>query len=262
MRGVIPLSWNLDHAGPMARSVLDVALLLEAIAGYDAEDPYSIDMEVDDYTAHIQEGVRGWRVALAEDEFYSRTDAEVQAAVQGAADVFVELGAHVEAAPFPGARQAARANSLMTPSDGAAYHQERMENHPEDYGEDVLRRLRTGAAYTSSQYIQARRTQTLLRRQFETFFQNYDILLTPATAVAAPPIEGPDAVEQARLLTRYTAAFNLTGLPAISVPCGFTKAGLPIGLQMVARPWGESRLLRAAHAYESATEWHRRSPVI
>lgn len=262
LRGVIPLSWNLDHVGPMGRSVADVALLLQTIAGYDALDPYCVDMPVDDYQQNLREGVKGWRIALASDAYFREiTDSEVWHAVQTASQVFESLGAQVAPVEFPEARQAARANGLMTPADAAAFHQERLESHPEMFGADVRQRLQTGAAFSVTEYILARRTQTLLRYQFTLFFEDYDILLTPTTPIAAPPIEGPDAVEQARLLTRFTAPFNLTGLPALSLPCGFTSEGLPVGLQIVGRPWAEAKILRAAYAYEQATEWHLRKPA-
>jgi len=254
------LSWNLDHVGPMARCVRDAALILGIIAGYDPADPYSANIPLGDYLASLADGVRGWRIALPSDEFFARTDGEVWAAVHDAARVFVGLGAQVNEVEFPGAREAARANGLMTPSDAAAFHRENLSSRPEDFGADVLKRLKTGAAYTSTEYSLARRTQTLMRRQFEKFFENYDILLAPTTPVAAPPIEGPDAVEQARLLTRFTAPFNLTGLPALSLPCGFTQMGLPVGLQIIARPWAEDAVLRAAYAFEQATDWHLRRP--
>jgi aspartyl-tRNA(Asn)/glutamyl-tRNA(Gln) amidotransferase subunit A len=262
LRGVIPLSWNLDHAGPMARRVRDAGLLLQAIAGYDAYDPYSANVFVDDYLDALDGGVRGWRVALADDEFFNaQTDPEVHRLVHEAANVFSNLRASVEAVPFPQAREAAMANGLMTPSDAAAFHRQRLSEHPEYFGDDVRQRLQTGAAYTSTDYILARRTQTLLRHQFTQFFEKYDLLLTPTTVVPAPSIEGPDAVEQARMLTRFTAPFNLTGLPALSLPCGFTRQGLPVGLQIVAPPWTEARILRAAYAFEQATEWHLRRPT-
>jgi len=260
LRGVIPLSWNLDHAGPMARCVRDAALLLQHIAGYDSDDPYSIDVPPDQYLNSLEAGVHDWRVALASDEFFNRADPEVVQAVRQAAQVFKGLGANLSQIEFPGAREAAKANSLMTPSDAAAFHRERLENAPEDFGADVRQRLQTGATYTSSEYILARRTQTLMRRKFAAFFNDFDILLTPATAITAPMIEGPDAVEQARRLTRFTAPFNLSGLPAISIPCGFSSQGMPIGLQVIAAPWAEAKLLRAAYAYEQATEWHTRRP--
>ncbi len=262
LRGVIPLSWNLDHAGPLGRCVTDVALLLQTIAGYDADDPYCANVAVDDYLKPLKAGVKGWRVALASDEYFREiTDPEVWQAVEVAAGVFESLGAQVVPVEFPQARHAARANGLMTPADAAAFHQERLESHPELFGADVRQRLETGAAFTSTEYVLARRTQSLLRHQFSRFFEDFDILLTPTTPVAAPPIEGPDAVEQARLLTRFTAPFNLTGLPALSLPCGFTRPGLPVGLQIVARPWAEATVLRAAFAYEQATEWHLRQPA-
>jgi aspartyl-tRNA(Asn)/glutamyl-tRNA(Gln) amidotransferase subunit A len=148
----------------------------------------------------------------------------------------------------------------MTVCDAAAFHHQRLGEQPERYGADVLQRLQTGASTPITDYVTARRTQAELRHQFEVFFEEYDILLTPTTPVAAPPIEGPDAVAQAARLTRFTAPFNLTGLPAISLPCGFTSEGLPVGLQIVARPWAERLVLQAAYAYEGATPWHESRP--
>ncbi|HJW89790.1 MAG TPA: amidase [Anaerolineales bacterium] len=261
-RGLVPLSWNLDHPGPMARRVRDVAILLQTIAAYDPEDPYSQNVPVPDYLVDLKAGVRGWRIALASDAHFTRADPEVLAAVRTAADTLAGLGARVEAVEVEGGWEAASANGLMATSDAAAFHLERLEAHPEDFGADVRQRLQTGAAYTSSEYVQARRTQSLARRQFQRFFERYDLLLTPATPVTAPPIEGPDAVEAARTLTRFSATFNLTGLPALALPCGFSSGGLPIGLQIVAPPWAEAALLRAAFAYEQATAWQLRQPEL
>ena len=262
LRGVIPLSWNLDHVGPMARSARDAAILLRAIAGYDAEDPYSVNHPGEEYLMTLKKGVSDWRVALASDAFFTEADTEVLAAVQDAARVFIQLGAHVEEVPFPGAREAAQANGLMVTSDAAAFHRERLQNRPQDFSPDVLQRLQTGAAYTSTEYILARHAQTLLRHQFERFFAEYDILLTPTTPIAAPLRTGEDAVERARQLTRFTAPFNLTGLPALSLPCGFTREGLPIGLQIVSRPWAETQVFQAAYAYEGAARWNVRVPSL
>ena len=261
--GVVPLSWNLDHAGPMGRRVLDTALLLNAIAGYDPDDPYSVNVPVDDYVSEINRGIKGWRVALATGDFFrENVHPEVIAAMDAAVDVFEELGAVVKAVAFPDARRAGKANGLITPSDAAAFHRERMQTNAADIGEDVLKRLRIGAAFTSTEYILARHTQSVLRRQYDQFFEDYDILLTPATPVPAPSIAEPDAIKQAAWLTRFTAPFNLTGLPAISLPCGFTEGGLPIGIQIVARRWGEATLLQAAQAYEGATLWHTYEPLL
>jgi len=260
VRGVMPLSWNLDHAGPMARRVLDVAILLQMIAGYDVDDPYCADVPADDYLAHLREGVRGWRVGLASDEFFRQCEPDVLAAFQAAARVFEDLGANVEEIELRGARKAALANGLVTPTDASVLHRERLQSQPEGFGADVRLRLQNGAATALTDYILARQAQVILRRQLEWMFEDYDILLTPTTPVTAPRIEGQDAIEQARRLTRFTAPFNLTGLPALSIPCGFDETGLPIGLQIIGPPWAEARVLRAGNAYEQATDWHTRVP--
>jgi aspartyl-tRNA(Asn)/glutamyl-tRNA(Gln) amidotransferase subunit A len=148
----------------------------------------------------------------------------------------------------------------MVTSDAAAFHRQRLEDNPGGFGSDVLQRLQMGAARTSSEYALLRREQSRLRRLYERFFEDFDLLITLSTPVVAPPIEGPDAIEQARLLTRFTAPFNLTGLPALSLPCGFSADGLPIGMQIVGRSWAEAAVLRAAQAYEQASEWHLRRP--
>lgn len=262
LRGVIPLSWNLDHVGPMGRRVEDVAILLQVIAGYDAQDPYSCDRTQEDFLKSLKAGVKGWRLAIAEDNYFNQVDAEVFEAVRLAARVFKDLGAQVEPVSFPGAHQAALANGMMTVSDAAVFHQARLENHAQDFGEDVRQRLRVGATLPLAEYIQARRTQAEMHRQFNMFFENFDILLTPTTAIPAARIAEAEALTQAKILTRYTAPFNLTGLPAISLPCGFTAEGLPIGLQLVTASWGEARLLRAAYAFESATHFHERFPPV
>lgn len=263
LKGVIPLSWNLDHAGPMGRQVRDVAIILQAIAGFDPGDPASVNRPVDQYLPQLEMGVHGWKIALASDDYWhTLTDPTITQATCQAAKVFQQLGARVEPVPFPGAQTAAQANGLITTCDAATFHRERLQNSPHGFGEDVLRRLQMGAAVTSTEYSQARRQQAVLRRIFEQFFEQYDLLLTPTTPIPAPLIVGPDAVEQARLLTRFTAPFNLTGLPAISLPCDFTKEGLPIGLQIITKPWNEARLLQAAYAYEQATAWHTHSPTL
>ena len=252
-RGVMPLSWNLDHVGPLTRTVRDAARMLQVLAGYDPEHPYSEDQPVDDYTVHIEEGVRDWRIALAAGGYIEDADAEVLEAVEAAAKVFKRLGATVEKVDMTFLREAAVANSLMTPADGAAFHRERLAEHPEWFGADIRQRLEMGRAYTSTEYSLARKTQSETKHRMRAFFRDYDALLLPSTPITAPLIEGNDAVEQARRLTRFTAPFNQTGTPAISVPCGFSKAGLPMGLQIVSGAWREAAVLRAARAHERET---------
>lgn len=262
LRGILPLSWNLDHAGPLTRSVNDAALLLQVLAGYDAKDPASIDAPVDDYLKDIETGVKGWRIALVTGDFVEISEPEILAAVREGARVFEGLGAKVEEVEMQWLHEAAFINGLLTQSDGAAFHHERLAQQPELFGADVRQRLEDGRARSSSEYALARRKQIEARRRGEQFFRQYDALLLPSTPIPALLIADiQNSASQAPALTRFTAPFNLTGLPALSVPCGFTGQGLPIGLQIVCGHWQEAKLLCAGHAFERATEWHKQKPV-
>jgi aspartyl-tRNA(Asn)/glutamyl-tRNA(Gln) amidotransferase subunit A len=151
----------------------------------------------------------------------------------------------------------------MVQADGAAYHRERLEKQSELFGLDVRQRLKTGRDLPSSAYVLARRTQAEVRRRIELFFHQYDVLLLPSTPIPALPIDDiENSASQAPALTRFTAPFNLSGSPALSIPCGFTESGLPIGLQIVCGPWQEAKALRAGHAFEEATEWHKHKPPL
>ena len=262
LRGVFPLSWNLDHVGPLTRRVKDAALMLQIMAVYDPLDPACVKMLTGDYLGHILDHVKGRKIALGVGEFIETSDPEVLQAVREAARVLESLGCKVQEENVSWLREAALANKLMTQSDGAAVHRDRLKEHPELFGDDIRRRLEDGINTPLTEYILARRTQAEIRKRLELFFETYDFLITPTTPIAAPTIEGHDAVEQAARLTRFTAPFNLAGLPALSVPCGFTREGLPIGLQIISRAWGESKVLNIGHAFEQATEWHKRMPTI
>ena len=262
LRGILPLSWNLDHAGPITRNVEDAALMLQVIGGYDELDPASMKTLPGDYYSHLRDGIRERKFAIATGSFIEESDPEVLQAVRVAAQVLEGQGASISEVNVDFLRQAAVANALMTQADGAAFHRERLKEHPDWFGADVRLRLETGASFTSSEYILARRTQAEVRRQLELLFDEYDVLLLPTTPITAPVLEGENAIERARQLTRFTAPFNLTGLPAITVPCGFSSEGLPIGLQLVSRPWNESGVLRAGYAFQQSTEWHKQRPEI
>ena len=260
LRGVFPLSWNLDHVGPLTRCVRDAALMLQVISIYDPIDPASIKMLTGDYLGHLVDDMEGRRIAIGVGEFVESADPEVLNAIQAAVKVFESMGCRIQRVNVDWMREAALANKLMTQSDGAAVHRDRLREHPEMFGEDIRRRLEDGAKTTSTEYILARRMQAEVRKRCELFFESYDLLITPTTPIAAPTIEGNDAVEQAGRLTRFTAPFNLAGLPALSMPCGFTKEGLPVGMQIVARAWADAKPLNAGYAFEQATEWHKQRP--
>ena len=262
LRGVFPLSWNLDHVGPLAKTVEDAALLLQVISVYDPIDPASIKMLLGDYLGHLMDSMRGRKIALGVGEYIENADPEVLDAVRAAAKVFASFGCPIQEVDVSWMREAALANKTMTQADGAAVHRERLREHPDWFGEDIRRRLEDGAKTTSTEYSLARRTQAEVRKKCEQFFELYDLLLTPTTPIPAPAIAGNDAVEQAGRLTRFTSPFNLTGLPALSVPCGFTTGGLPIGLQIVSRAWADAKVLNAGHAFEGVTEWHTKRPQL
>ncbi len=265
-RGALPLSPSLDHVGPMARRVRDVALLLSVLAGYDAADPYSADVPTEPYLRLLDEPLPPLRIALALDEFVQpgkAADPEVVQAVRAAARVFEQLGARVEELAIPGIGATWRLNSRMLRSDALLVHQERLRSEPQGFGADVLATLRAAERYPAVDYAQARAEQVSWRRYFESFFAEWDLLLTPATPTPAYPIATAEAPPDARpSLISYTAPFNFVGLPALSVPCGFSADGLPIGLQLVGARWAEARLLQAGHAYEQATPWHTHRPPL
>lgn len=266
LRGAIPLAWSLDHAGPMTRTVRDAAMLLQIIAGFDAADPVSVDIPVDDYLASIEEGVRGLRIGVVTGSFFTRLAAEdrpvpdVAAAVRAAAELLAREGAVVVEVELPRANELHGTQLVVIGTEAGAYHRERIAAHRADYGDDVARRIDLGLTRTGPEYALACRTRDELRRAYATALATWDAVILPTTPTTAPLREGNDAVAAAARLTPFTSPFNLTGLPAISIPCGFDANGLPIGLQIVARPWAEARLLRVARTYERATSWNERRP--
>lgn len=246
-RGVLPLSWNLDHVGPIAKTVEDAALLYEVIAGYDPRDPNSTAAQ--ETISRRGNSLPTSRIALAVGAYIEEAQPGILSAVRQAAEVFRALGHEVVEVEIPRLREAAQANGTMVIADAAAFHRERLAEHPDWFGADVRERLERGRAVTSTEYILARRVQTEMKRYFDLFFEQYDLLLLPTTAVVAAPIEGLDSAAYAPKLTRFTAPFNLTGLPALTVPCGKVD-GLPVGLQIVGKAWNESGVLQAGMAYE------------
>ena len=262
LRGILPLSWNLDHAGPLTRNVEDAALMLQVICGYDQLDPASLKTLPGDYISHLGDGISGRKIALAVGSFIDESDAEVLEAVYKSTRILEKQGAIITEVNMDFLREAALANGIMTQADGAAFHRERLKEHPDWFGADVRLRLETGAAFTSSEYSLARRTQVEITRRFELLFDEYDALILPTTPIPAPVLEGENAIERARQLTRFTAPFNLSGLPALSIPCGFTTEGLPIGLQIVSRAWNEAGVLRTGYTFQQATDWHKMKPQI
>lgn len=263
LHGVIPLSWNLDHVGPMARRVRDVALMLGFMVGYDPADPFSVDYPVGDYLDDLEAGIEGWRIAIADDEFFTPADSELSVMLTESAKIFTSLGAQVYWVDASWLRASGDYSRIMLGADAAAFHRERYETRPDDFSGEIRKRLERDSAYTSRDYAEARYAQNLAIYQIGTFFENYDLLVTPTTpAPALRHDQLPEWRKSGGDYTRFSAPFNMTGVPAVSIPGGFSEAGLPLGLQIVAPHWGEAQLLRAAYAYEQAAGWYQRTPEL
>ena len=266
--GVVGLSWTLDHLGPMTRTVEDAGLMLNGLAGHDPKDPASADLPVPDFTAGLRDGVSGLRVGVLRDYFFRSLDPDVQLAVEEAVRVLERQGAQIRDVTFPLASQIAVINSPIIQSEAATYHLPKLRNNWEQLSTKLRARLLPGLAVTADIYLNAQRARALVVQQCLELMQDVDVLLAPTEPVGAPRIDDEFVTIQGRTegvvntLTRLTRPFNLTGFPAISVPCGFTAEGLPVGLQLASRPWEEATLLRAAFAYEQATEWHTKRPAL
>lgn len=254
LRGAVPLSWTLDHAGPIARTVRDAALLYGAIAGYDARDPSSRDAPFEDSLAEIESGVAGLRIGVWEHAM-AQADPAIADLVRAAIESLEHAGARVSEATLPRADELLATQLTIIGTDAYAFHRERFDQEPERYGEDVRTRIARGRATTGTDYAAARRVRSEIRAAFDAVLGSYDAIALPSTVVAAPLREGADAVATAARLTALTSPFNLTALPAISIPCG-SIGGLPVGLQLVGARWHEGRLLRVARAYETVRGAH------
>jgi aspartyl-tRNA(Asn)/glutamyl-tRNA(Gln) amidotransferase subunit A len=266
--GALPLSWSLDHIGPMARSARDCALMLGMIAGYDPRDPTTSVLPVPDYTAALSGHIKGVRVGLLRAFFLDSAAPEVRQAVEVGVKVMETMGAIVSEVALELAPMAAGASSAVLAAEAYAYHEPWLRRRRREYGDDVGQRLLVGAFVSAGDYLKGQRVRTLMREEVDRVLGALDVLACAATPIAAPAVGDTEvAVGHERMpvrssLIRYTRPFNLTGHPAASVPCGFTSDGLPIGLHLIGRPFDEATVLRVADAYQRATDWHARRPLV
>lgn len=258
--GIVPLSWSMDQAGPMARTVADCALMLKAMAGVDPLDPATSSLPVPDFTADLQKGIKGLVLGIPQEHFYEGLDAQVDGAMRAALRQLEELGAKLEPVHLPRARDLAPVGWLLTMAEAYSQHAARLRSRSVEYGERARRRIASGAFYTAAEYQQAAQIRQLWIRELGQVMQRVDALVTPTVPFPAFTIEVQEAgPPDTSWNTRH---FNLSGHPALSVPCGFTDLGLPVGLQVVARAFDEGMLFRIAHAYEESTGWHKRRPPL
>ncbi len=285
--GLVAFASSLDQIGPMAKDVRDCAILLKAIAGHDPMDSTSANLPVPDYEAALTGEVKGLRIGIPQEYFIEGMDPEVEAAVRAAIRALEGAGAVAEEVRLPHTDYAvatyylvatAEASSNLARYDGVKYGLRTpggkdlidmtSQSRRAGFGPEVKRRIMLGtyalsAGYYDAYYLKALKVRTLIRRDFEEAFRRCDVILTPTSPTAAFKFgEKTEDPLQMYLADIFTIPCNLAGLPGISVPCGFTGAGLPIGLQMLGKPFDEATVLRAAHAYEQATDWHTRRPPL
>ncbi len=269
-RGVVPLAWTLDHVGPMTRTVKDAALMLQVLAGYDPEDAASTDTPVPDYAATIAGRTASLRLGIPRAYFYESLHPEIQAAMESALAVLKKLTASErDIGPLASDDKYASIGEPLgnvLRAESYAYHQEYVSKTPELYQAETLKRIKGGAEVGAPAYIQSRRQIDQIRRSASKTFEKVDLLITPTAPV--PPFAIADLLGDMNtlrtkevLMLHNTRPFNVLGLPTISVPCGFTQSGLPVGMQITGPAGSEATVLRLAYAYEQATDWHKRHPA-
>ena len=263
LRGITPLSWSLDHPGPMTRTVEDCALAMNALTGHDPARPSSPD-----YTAGLAEGVKGLRIGVVKEFFEEALDSQVESAVRSALNTLDDLGADVREASWPIHRHSMSISTTILMAESAAFHRKILASHGPELPPAVRLRLEAGFFVSGADYVEAQRARTLFLEETRRIFEDFDILAGPtlpitAHAIGAGEVQiGDVTLASTPALTQYTRPFNLNGNPAVTVPCGFSDEGLPIGLQLAGRPFEEGTTLRAAYAYEQATDWHKRRPPL
>ena len=266
---VIPLAWTMDTVSPMTRTVEDCALMFGVVAGHDPLDPTSVPAPTADYLAGLCGGVRGIRIGLIKDYSLTHVQPAVGDAIRAALDLLRRLGAEVSEVSMPSIEGNISAQLTIESCEPSTYHQKWLRTRPEDYGADVRALLEMGEMYLATHYLQAQRYRTVLRNDFLKAFDQVDVLVTPTLPFAATPcgattvvIEGGREEDMLSAIMQFTGVPSLTGLPALSLPVGFDPDGLPIGMQVIGRPFDEATLFRFGHAYQGATEWHRAKPAL
>ncbi len=260
IRGVVPLSWSLDHVGPMARTVADTAALLQAIAGYDERDINSIKMTVPDFSQNLAAKVSSLRIGVPREFFFADLDPEIDASMKEALSVLTKLAGGLKDVTLK-ADSMEKLRDTVRAAEAYAYHREYVAKTPELYQPLILKRIQAGANVTTPAYILGRRDLAEVRRKAEKWIDGVDVLVTPTLPIVTPAVDDPHA-DDILPTVRNTSPFDVNGWPAISVPCGFNSKGVPMGLQIIGSNGGETVIFQLAHAYEQATQWHKRHPQL
>ncbi|MQF69751.1 hypothetical protein FIM12_05410 [SAR202 cluster bacterium AD-804-J14_MRT_500m] len=262
--GVLPLSWSLDHCGPLTRTVEDAAYILQAIAGYDVNDPTSSRAPVPDYSAALRDDVKGLTIGVPTDYCFnpaSGVDPEVITAVKKALSTLEELGASVRTVEIPCLEYAGTADVVIMIAEAYAYHRDNLRSQLDNYGQPLRYWFTLGGLLSGNDVIQAQRVRSQIKKEFCELLQQVDLLVMPTVAGPAPKTKGFDIFTFLEW-PNFMAPFNISGMPAMSIPCGFHSTGLPLGLQIAGKPFDELTVLRAGYAYERATKWYDHRPLI
>ncbi len=266
--GGIPLSWSMDTVGPMARTVGDAAALLSVMAGFDPKDTATRRGDVPDYVKALDGGLKAIRIGVPHDQFLSRMEPGVGAAIQDALGALKKAGATLVDVRFPSLDPVVGAHRAIIFSEAAAAHEELIRTRAAEFSDDVRPLLQSGLFLTAAQYLAGQQVRRNTIAAYRALWRSFDVLVAPTCPIAAPVIGattamlGGQEIALVRAFLDLTLPFNLTGQPAISIPCGFTPEGLPVGLQLAGRPWDEATLFRVGAAYESSTDWHTRKPAL
>jgi aspartyl-tRNA(Asn)/glutamyl-tRNA(Gln) amidotransferase subunit A len=266
--GILPLCWTMDHPGPMVRTVRDAALLLQPIAAKDSRDRATADRPTPDYVAGLEAGVKGLKIGVPNRYFYTDASDEVEQAVRAALKVFEGLGAKLVEIELADIEQAATAALLIYLAEATAYHDDWLNEKSSLFTDQVRTFLELGNFVLAKDYLRAQRYRTHLGRQMMKAFGKVDVLMTPTLPITALPIGQETTVIKGKevgvfgALIHNTEPFNLTGLPTLALPCGFSLKNMPISLQVTGRPFDEARVLATGYAYQEATDWHKRRPKL
>jgi len=261
--GCVPLGYSLDSVGPMARSAWDCAAMLSVMAGFDARDPTVANVPVPDYTTALTGSLEGLRIGVPTEYFFDtpELDEEMKAAVLAGVEVLRAGGAVVREVTVPHANAAKNANNLIMAAEALAYHHDDLRDRWTDYGRFTRTVIARGALYNAADYAQANRFRAYFKKAVAAVMRDLDVLVTPSSV--APAERSADLDMSKRMIgVSFTGQWNLIGLPALAVPCGFSSGGLPLSLQIVGKPFDEATVLRVGDAYQRAVDWHLRVPPI
>ncbi len=253
----------IDTVGPLGESVEIVARMFAAMAGYDDKDLYSVNKEQPEFLDILDRSIEGCRIGLPRKFFLENLEEGVGSAVEAGAHKLAELGAEIVEVELKDAEHAQQSVMPMVWADAYEYHRDRAENSPEGFGRDVLDRILLGREVSGRDYAAALRTREMWNRTVDRILEQVDVILTPTAPITAPSIEeSGDMLSTTHHLTRFTYLFSWSGLPGLSVPCGFTEAGMPIGMLLNGRPWEETLLFQIGSRYQNDTDWHKRTPSL